>query len=112
MSIDKKETNEDLTEFFGDSFEVTYDGDVNTAQSELEAVQTDLKDDAYKDALSALSELDDTHSFDYLEMNKTKTINLNEYLAEQKEREALAAQETHEESPLKKLFHSIIPGRK
>lgn len=107
MSIDKKE------DFFGEAFEVTYDGDLDDAQQlEQEAVQTDLKDDAYKDVLSALSELDDTQSFDYLEMNKTKTINLNEYLAEQKEREERAKMEAHDDNPLKKLFHSIIPGRK
>lgn len=113
MSIDKKETPIDIENFFDEDFEVTYDGDLDEAQkSEQDAVQTDLNDDAYKDVLSALSELDDTHSFDYLEMNKTKTINLNEYLAEQKEREARAEQEASEENPLKKLFHSIIPGRK
>lgn len=65
MSIDK--------DFFDDDFEVTYD-------DELPEIQSDVKDDAYKDVLSALSELDDTQSFDYLEANKTRTINLDEYL--------------------------------
>lgn len=95
----------DITEFFGDDFEVTYDGDVTD-------VQTDLNNDAYKDALSALSELDDTHSLNYLEINKTKTIKLNEYLKEQQEIQRRMKREAHEEGPLKKLFHSIISGKK
>lgn len=95
----------DITEFFGDDFEVTYDGD-------LTDVQTDLNNDAYKDALSALSELDDTQSLDYLEMNKTKTLKLNEYLKEQQEIQRRMEHDTQEESPLKKLFHSIMSGKK
>lgn len=95
----------DITEYFGDDFEVTYDG-------EAADIQTDLSSDAYKDALSALSELDDTHSMDYLEMNKTKTLKLNEYLREQQEIERRMQRDTHEESPLKKLFHSIISGKR
>lgn len=95
----------DMIEFFGDDFEVTYDGDVAD-------VQTDLNNDAYKDALSALSELDDTHSLDYLEINKTKTIKLNEYLKEQQEIQRRMEHDAQEENPLKKLFHSIIPGKK
>lgn len=86
MSIDK--------DFFDDDFEVTY-GD------ELPEIQSDVKDDAYKDVLSALSELDDTQSFDYLEANKTRTINLEQYLEE-----AAETAETTESGPLEKALGS------
>lgn len=68
MSIDKDNMDE---LFLRDDFEVTYEEDIPTFQS-------DLNTDAYKDVLSVLSELDDTHSFDYLEANRTKTIRIDE----------------------------------
>lgn len=100
MGIDTEKDEDDF--FLSNDFEVTYDGD-------LTEVQSDIKNDAYKDVLSALSELDDTQSFDYLEMNKTRTLRLDEYLEEQKQ---INERVKKEEGPLKKLFHSFIPGKK
>lgn len=70
-------TNNKMSNILDENFEVTYNGEYNT---ELHPKQIDAKTDAYKDVLSALSELDDSQSFDYLEANKTKTIDLEQYL--------------------------------
>lgn len=56
---------------FDDGFEVTYEDDPAIAETELNM-------DAYKDVLSVLNELDETGSMDYLEANRTRTINLDE----------------------------------
>ena len=92
MGIDKDKDSLDEI-FLSDDFEVRYEGD-------LSEVQADIKDDAYKDVLSALSELDDTQSFDYLEMNKTRTLNLEEDMQNQEEQE--------ETNPLKKIWYNVF----
>ena len=56
---------------FDADFEVTYEEDPILAETELNM-------DAYKDVLSVLNELDETGSMDYLEANRTRTINLDE----------------------------------
>lgn len=79
--------------------------------------QVDVKDDGYKDLLEALSELDNTSSFDYLEANKTRTINLDDFL--QNEKEVQRQMESESQSPLekalescKKIIHTFTPGKK
>jgi hypothetical protein len=94
MSINKN-SNDDF--FFHDNFEVTLEED-------LEEIQADIKDDAYKDALSALSELDDTQSFDYLEANKTRTLRIGE-IEEYMRRHQELEQEMNK-TPLEKAFDS------
>ena len=83
--------------FFRDDFEVTLEED-------LEEIQADLKDDAYKDALSALSELDDTHSFDYLEANKTRTLRIGEVEEYMKRHQEL--EQEYNKNPVEKAFDS------
>lgn len=108
MSIDNDK--KDILDFFDDGFEVT-------CEIEVPEKQVDVADDGYKDVLEALSELDNTHKFDYLEANKTRTINLEEYL--QAEREVEARMEAEAPSPLekalescKKIIHTFTPGKK
>ncbi|MDY5845806.1 MAG: hypothetical protein SPJ92_04570 [Bariatricus sp.] len=62
-----KKIQSDNSDMFTDSFEVTCDGDFPDLPS-------DLGNDAYKDVLSQLSELDDEESIDYLATNKTRTL--------------------------------------
>lgn len=69
MSINKN--NGDLTDIFDEDFEVTY-------EEEPILEETELNMDAYKDVLSVLNELDETGSMDYLEANRTRTINLDD----------------------------------
>lgn len=108
MSIDKDK--KDIMDYFDDDFEVTYNADL------LEK-QVDVKDDAYKDVLSALSELDNTHSFDYLEANKTRTINLEVYLentdvSDEKDDSALHNPLEKAIMSCKKIIHTFTPGKK
>ena len=69
MSINKNH-NKEIEDIFSDDFEVTYEDDIG---------QMDLQLDGYKDVLSVLSELDETGSMDYLEANRTRTIDLGNY---------------------------------
>lgn len=81
MSIDKK--TGDLSHIFDDDFEVTYeesvfdDGFEVTYEDDPILDKSELNMDAYKDVLSVLNELDETGSMDYLEANRTRTIDLN-----------------------------------
>lgn len=72
MSIDKKHYDE-IKDIFDEDFEVTYEEDISLKQSDLQL-------DGYKDVLSVLSELDDTGSMDYLEANRTRTIDIGDSL--------------------------------
>lgn len=108
MSIDKDK--KEIMDFFDDDFEITCD-------IEVPEKQVDVRDDGYKDVLLALSELDNTHKFDYLEANKTRTINLEEYLETEGEIEQCTEAESH--NPLekalescKKIIHTFTPGKK
>ena len=67
MNEETKKIQNDNAEIFDNDFEVTCDGDFPDLPS-------DLGNDAYKDLLSKLSELDDQESIDYLEVNKTRTL--------------------------------------
>ena len=67
MNEETKKIQNDNAEIFDNDFEVTCDGDFPDLPS-------DLGNDAYKDVLSKLSELDDEESIDYLEVNKTRTL--------------------------------------
>lgn len=95
MSIDKKtgdisdlfENEPNVTHkksVFDDDFEITYedsvfdDGFEVTYEDDSAISETELNMDAYKDVLSILNELDETGSMDYLEANRTRTINLDE----------------------------------
>lgn len=107
MSIDNRK---EILEYFDENFEVTCD-------IEVPETQVDVTDDGYKDVLEALSELDNTQSFDYLEANKTRTINLEEYLAA--EDEIKRRIEADSMNPLekalescKKIIHTFTPGKK
>ena len=104
MSIDKEQNDKELYDFFDENFEVTYDG----ASTKMSA---DLNTDAYKDVLSALSELDDTHSFDYLEANKTKVIQIDEATLKEAAQDTANPFEKALES-CKKLINTITPGKK
>ena len=108
MSIDNNK--KELIDYFDDNFEVTCD-------IGLSEKQVDVTDDGYKDVLEALSELDNTQSFDYLEANKTRTINLDKYLEENEEirRHIEAESQNPLEKALescKKIIHTFTPGKK
>ena len=84
MGVNKK-NNGAIEDLFNEDFEVTYDEDFNegfevTYEEETVLSGTELNMDAYKDVLSVLNELDETGSMDYLEANRTRTINLSDYL--------------------------------
>ncbi|MEE1086674.1 MAG: hypothetical protein U0L05_05850 [Schaedlerella sp.] len=82
MGINKR--NGDIDDFFNDDFEVTYEESVFDRNFEVTYEEdpildkADLNMDAYKDVLSVLNELDETGSMDYLEANRTRTINLDD----------------------------------
>lgn len=69
MSIDRAKQTNRISDIFDKDFEVIYEGD-------LPELDNDLGNDAYKDVLSNLSDLDPTNSMDidYLEENRTKTF--------------------------------------
>ena len=95
---------DNIDEFFlSDDFEVTLEED-------LSKIQADIKDDAYKDALSVLSELDDTHSFDYLEANKTRTLRIGEVEEYMKHHQELKPLEKALDS-CKKFIHNFTPKK-
>lgn len=72
MGINKK-NNGVIEDIFDEDFEVTY-------EEETILGETELNMDPYKDVLSVLNELDETGSMDYLEANRTRTIDLSNYL--------------------------------
>ena len=72
MGVNKK-NNGVIEDIFNEDFEVTY-------EEEPVLGGTELNMDAYKDVLSVLNELDETGSMDYLEANRTRTIDLSNYL--------------------------------
>ena len=82
MGINKKDG--DLADIFNDDFEITYEESVFdddfevTYEEDPVLAETELNMDAYKDVLSVLNELDETGSMDYLEANRTRTINLDD----------------------------------
>lgn len=94
MGVNNK-NNGVIDDIFNDDFEVTYDEatydeetynketfDENfevTYEEETVLGGTELNMDAYKDVLSVLNELDETGSMDYLEANRTRTIDLGNY---------------------------------
>ncbi|MGN0403910.1 MAG: hypothetical protein ACI4F1_01690 [Bariatricus sp.] len=67
MNEETKKIQNDNSDIFNNSFEVT-------CEDVFPDLPSDLGNDAYKDVLSKLSELDDEESIDYLEVNKTRTL--------------------------------------